>query len=155
MSSSNCCLLNCIHISQEAGKVMWYSHLFKKVPQFVVIHTVKGLNVINEVEVDVFLEFSCFTYDPRLLATWSLVPFSFLNPACISWSSQFMYCWSLAWMILSITLLVCEMSKVAYLTYMQSTSCEMLGWMKHKLESRLLGEVSTTSDMQMRLPLWQ
>ena len=152
MSSSNCCLLNCIHISQEAGKVMWYSHLFKKVPQFVVIHAVKGLNVINEVEVDVFLEFYCFTYDPRLLATWSLVPFSFLNPACTSWSSQFMYCWSLAWMILSITLLVCEMSKVAYLTYMQSTSCEMLGWMKHKLESRLLGEVSTTSDMQMRLP---
>ena len=42
----------------------------------------------------------------------------------------------------------------AYLTYMQSTSCEMLGWMKHKLESRLLGEI-LTSDMQMTLPLWQ
>ena len=43
----------------------------------------------------------------------------------------------------------------AYLTYMQSTSCEMLGWMKHKLESRLPGEVSITSDKQMTLPLWQ
>ena len=43
----------------------------------------------------------------------------------------------------------------AYLTYMQSTSCEMLGWMTHKLESRLLGEISITSDMQMALPLWQ
>ena len=43
----------------------------------------------------------------------------------------------------------------AYLTYMQSTSCEMLGWMKQKLESRLLGEISVTSDMQMTLPLWQ
>ena len=43
----------------------------------------------------------------------------------------------------------------AYLTYMQSTSCEMQSWMKHKLESRLLGEISITSDMQMRLPLWQ
>ena len=43
----------------------------------------------------------------------------------------------------------------AYLTHMQSTSCEMLGWMKHKLESRLLGEISITSDMQMILPLWQ
>ena len=43
----------------------------------------------------------------------------------------------------------------AYLTYMQSTSCEMLGWMKHKLESRLLGEISTTSNMQMTPPLWQ
>ena len=43
----------------------------------------------------------------------------------------------------------------AYLTYMQSTSCEMLGWMKHKLESRLPGEISVTSDMQMIPPLWQ
>ena len=43
----------------------------------------------------------------------------------------------------------------AYLTSMKSTSCEMLGWMKHKLESRLLGEVSITSAMQMTPPLWQ
>ena len=43
----------------------------------------------------------------------------------------------------------------AYLTYMQGTSCEMLGWMKHKLESRLLGEISITSEMQMTPPLWQ
>ena len=43
----------------------------------------------------------------------------------------------------------------AYLTYMQSTSCKMLGWMKHKLESRLLGEISTTSDVLMTPPLWQ
>ena len=43
----------------------------------------------------------------------------------------------------------------AYLTYMQSISCEMLGWMKHKLESKLPGEISITSDTQMKLPLWQ
>ena len=43
----------------------------------------------------------------------------------------------------------------AYLTYMQSTSCEMPGWMKHRLESRLPGEISITSEMQMTLPLWQ
>ena len=43
----------------------------------------------------------------------------------------------------------------AYLTDMQSTPCEMLGWMKHKLESRFLGEISITSDMQMTPPLWQ
>ena len=43
----------------------------------------------------------------------------------------------------------------AYLTYMQSTSCEMPGWMRHKLESRLLGEISITSDMQLTPPLWQ
>ena len=44
---------------------------------------------------------------------------------------------------------------LAYLTYMQSKSCKMLGWMKHKLESRLPGEISITSDMQMTPPLWQ
>ena len=44
---------------------------------------------------------------------------------------------------------------LAYLTYMQNTSCEMLGWMKHKLESRLLGAMSITSDLQMTPPLWQ
>ena len=50
-------------ISQEAGKVVWYFHLFKNFPQFVVIHTVKGFGVVNEAEVDVFLELSCFFYD--------------------------------------------------------------------------------------------
>ena len=43
----------------------------------------------------------------------------------------------------------------AYLTYIQSTSCKMPGWMKHKLESRLWGEISITSDMQVTPPLWQ
>ena len=43
----------------------------------------------------------------------------------------------------------------AYLTYMQSTSCEMLGWMKHKLKSKLPGEILIASDMQMTPPLWQ
>ena len=44
--------------------MVWYSHLFKNFPQFVVIHTVKGFNVVNDAEVDVFLEFSCLVYDP-------------------------------------------------------------------------------------------
>ena len=52
-------------MSQEAGKVDWYSHLFKNFPKFVVIHTVKGLSIVNEAEVDAFfLELSCFFYDP-------------------------------------------------------------------------------------------
>ena len=62
-SSSNCCILSCIQVSQEAGKVSWYSHLLKNFPQFVVIHTVKGFNVVNEAEVHAFLEFSSFIYD--------------------------------------------------------------------------------------------
>ena len=64
MSSSNCCFLTCTQIFQEAGKVVWYSHLLKNFPQFVVIHTVKGFDVVNKAEVDVSLELSCFFYDP-------------------------------------------------------------------------------------------
>ena len=64
MSGSNCCILTCIRISQEAGKVVWYSHLLKNFPHFVVIHTVKGFGVVNKAEIDVFLELSCFLYDP-------------------------------------------------------------------------------------------
>ena len=63
MSSSNCCFLTCIQISQEAGQVVWYYQLWKKFPQFVVIHTVKRFSVVNE-GVDLFLEFPCFFYDP-------------------------------------------------------------------------------------------
>ena len=55
MSSSNCCFLTCIQVSQEAGQVVWYSHLFKNFPQFVVIHTGKGFGIVNKVEKDVFL----------------------------------------------------------------------------------------------------
>ena len=64
MSSSNCCFLTCIQIFQEAGQVVWYSHLFMNFPQFVVIHTVKGFGIVNKVEVDVFLELSCFFDNP-------------------------------------------------------------------------------------------
>ena len=63
MSSYNCCFLTCIQISQEAGKAVWYSHLLKNFPQFVVIYTVKGFSIVSEAEVDVFLEFLCFLYD--------------------------------------------------------------------------------------------
>ena len=63
MSGSNCCFLTCIQISQEAGKMVWYSRLFKNFPQFFVIHRVKGFSVVNEAEVDAFLELSCFFYD--------------------------------------------------------------------------------------------
>ena len=64
MSSSNCCFLSCILVSQEAGKVVWNSHILKNFPQFVVTHTVKCFGVVNKAEVDIFLELSCFLYDP-------------------------------------------------------------------------------------------
>ena len=64
MSGSNCCFLTGIQVSQETGKVVWYSHLFKNFPDFVLIHIVKGFSIVNESEVDVFLEFPYFVYDP-------------------------------------------------------------------------------------------
>ena len=64
MSSSNCCFLTCLQVSQEAGQVVWDSHLFQKFPQFIVIHTVKGFFIVNKAEIDVFLELSCFFDDP-------------------------------------------------------------------------------------------
>ena len=64
MSSSNCCFLTCIQISQEAGQVVWYPHLFQNFPQFIVIHTVKSFGIVNKAEVVVFLEFCCIFYDP-------------------------------------------------------------------------------------------
>ena len=64
MSSSNCCFLTCIQIYEEADQVVWYSHLFQNFPQFVGIHTVKGFDIVNKAEVEIFLELSCFFYDP-------------------------------------------------------------------------------------------
>ena len=64
MSSSNCCFLTCIQISEEADQVVWYSHLFQNFPQFIVIHTVKGFGIVNKAEIDVLLGLSCFFDDP-------------------------------------------------------------------------------------------
>ena len=63
MSSSNCCFLTCIQVSQEVGQVVWYTHLFQNFPQFIVIHTVKDFGVVNKAEIYVFLELSCFFDD--------------------------------------------------------------------------------------------
>jgi len=65
MSSSNCCFLTCIQLSQEAGQVVWYSHLIQNFPQFVVIHTVKGSGIVNKADVDVLLKLSCFFDNPE------------------------------------------------------------------------------------------
>jgi len=106
------CFLTCIQISQEAAQVVWYSHLFQNFPQFIVIHTVKGFGIVNKAET-FFWNSLAFSMIQRMLAIWSLVPLPFLKPAWTFGSSQFMYCWSLAWRILSMTLLVCEMSAIA------------------------------------------
>ena len=83
MSSSNCCFLTCIQISQEAGQVVWYSHLFQNFPQFIVIHTVKGFGIVNKAEIDAVLELSCFFDDPTdfcyLISGFSALSKSSLN----------------------------------------------------------------------------
>ena len=110
MSSSNCCFLICIQISQETVKVDWYSHLLKFFPQFVVSHTVKSFGIVNKA--DVFSGTLAFSMIQRMLTILSLVPLLFLNPAWTFGSSGFTYCWSVAWRILSIILLACEMSAI-------------------------------------------
>ena len=83
MSSSNCCFLTCIQVSQESGQVFWYSHLFQNFPQFVVIHTVKGFGIVNKAEIDASLELSCFSHDPadvgNLISGSSAFPKTSLN----------------------------------------------------------------------------
>ena len=117
MSSSNCCFLTCIQVSQEEGQVVWYSHLFQNFPQFIVIHTVKGFGIVNKAEIDVclfFLECSCFFNDPSDVDNLTSGSSAFSKPAWTFGSSWYTYCWSLAWRMLSSTLLICELSAIVW-----------------------------------------
>ena len=71
--------------------MVWYSHLFKNFSQFVVIHTVKGLSVVNEADVNVFLEFPCFFYDTTDVGNLTSGSSAFSKSSLNSGSSQFMY----------------------------------------------------------------
>ena len=88
MFGSNCCFLIFIQISQEAGQVVWYSHLFQNFPQFVVIHTVKGFGIVNKT-LDDFLELSCFFDDPADVGNLISGSSAFLKSAWTSGSSRF------------------------------------------------------------------
>ena len=68
MSGSNCCFLTCIEISQETGQAVRYSHLLKNIPQYVMIHTVKGFGVVNKAEVDFFWNSLAFSMIQQMLA---------------------------------------------------------------------------------------
>ena len=81
MSDSNCCFLTCIQISQEAGQVVWYSHLLKNIPQFVVIYRVKGFGVVNKAEVNAFWNSLAVLMIQQMLAISSLAPLPFLKSA--------------------------------------------------------------------------
>ena len=74
--------------------MVWYSHLFQNFPPFVVIHTVKGFDIVNKAEVDIFLELSCFFYDPLDVGNLISGSSAFSNPALTSGISQFTYCFA-------------------------------------------------------------
>ena len=85
MSSSNCCFLTCIQVSQEAGQVVWYAHLFQNFPQFIVIHTVKGPGIVNKAEIDVFLEPFSFFDDPADVGNFISGPSAFSKTSLNIW----------------------------------------------------------------------
>ena len=85
------CFLTCRFLKRQGS---WSGiPISLRIFRFVVTHTVKGFSVFNEAEVDIFLEFSCFFYDPRMLPIWSLVPLHFLNPAWTFRISLLPSCW--------------------------------------------------------------
>ena len=111
MAGSNCCFLTCIQVSQETGKVVWYTHLFKNFPQFIVMHTVKGFGVVSKAEVAFYLELSCFFYDPidfgnlisgsssfskPSLDIWKFFVHIMLKPACLPG------CFSSVWLFVTL-----------------------------------------------------
>ena len=114
MSSSNCCFLTCIQISQEAGQVVWYSHLSQDFPQFTVIHPVKGFGIVKKAEIDVFLQLSCYFHDLADVGNLISGSSAFSKTTLNIWkfTVHILLNWSLAWRILSITLLACEMNAI-------------------------------------------
>ena len=85
MSSSNCCFLTCIRFPRRQVKWPGISHFLKSFPQFVVIHTVKGFSIVNEAEVDVFLELSCFFHDPVDVGNLISGSSAFSKPSLYIW----------------------------------------------------------------------
>ena len=90
ISSSNCCFLTHIKVSQETAKVVWYFYLFKNFPQFVVIHIVKSFSGVSEAEVYVFLEFPCLLYDPTSAGNLMCGSSALYKPSLYIW--QFLVC---------------------------------------------------------------
>jgi len=112
MSSSNCCFLTCIQISQDAGQVVWYSHLFQNFPQVIVSHTVKGFGIVNKAEIHAFLELSCFFHDPADVGNLISGSSAFSKTSLNIRKFTVQLFLKPGWRILSITLLACEMSAI-------------------------------------------
>ena len=85
MSGSNCCFLTCTQVSQEVGRMVWYFYLFRDFPQVCVIHTVKGSSTVDEADIDVFLELSCFFYDSADVGNLISGTSAFSKPSLYIW----------------------------------------------------------------------
>ena len=92
--------------------MFWYSHLSKNFPQFVVIHTVKGFSIVNEAEVDILLEFSCFFYDPMDISNFISGSSVFSKPSLNIWKFSVHVLLKPSLENLGINLLACEMSAI-------------------------------------------
>ena len=111
-SISNCCFLTCVQIPQAAGNVVWYPHIFKNFPQFVVIYTVKGFSVVNEA--DVFLELSCFFDNPTVVGNLIFDSSSFSKSSLNIWKFSVHILLKPGLENLSITLLACDMTAIVW-----------------------------------------
>ena len=107
MSGSNYCILICLQIFQDAGNVVWYFHLFKHFPQFLVTNPVKGFGIINKPEVDIVLKFSCFFYDPKDVDNLISDSSPFSKSSLNIWKFSVHVMLKPGLRILNITLLVC------------------------------------------------
>ena len=112
MSSSNCCFLTCISVSQEAGQVVCLFPSLSEFPQFIVFHAVKGFGIVNKAEIDICLELSCFFYDPADVGNLTSGSSVFSKASLNIWKFMVHVFLKPAWRILSITLLACEMSAI-------------------------------------------
>ena len=86
IQGSYCCFLTHIQFSQETGKMIWYSFLSRSLPQFIMIHTVKGFNIVSETEIDVFLKSPCFLYNPVSVGNLISSSSSFSKPSLDIWN---------------------------------------------------------------------
>ena len=94
--------------------MVWYSHLLQNFPQFIVIHTVKGFGIVNKAEIDVFLKLSCFFNDPADVGNLISGSSAFSKTSLNIWKFTVHVVLKPGLEILSITLLVCEMSAIVW-----------------------------------------
>ena len=147
MSSSNCCFLTCIQVSQEASQVVLYSQLFQNFPQFVVIHTVKGFGIVNKAEIDVFLELSCIFNDPAdvgnlisgssafsktSLNVWNFAVHILLKPGLENFEHYFTSVWDefnchVVWAFLALPFLGIGMKTDLFQSYGRGEFCKFAG----------------------------